>query len=158
VFLSKNRGGGTGVAGAPCPGLVKVAVSIIDFFLILAFGMGIIGAVNFAALMTARQNYRLKRLMLFPDEPGKRSSFWSGTYGFRMKISGGGVVLLSFGGGLAATCQISREEIASRVIIASLRSKLADLVQLARSEGNRSHLHSRSLVPLSHHRRDIGPR
>lgn len=202
------------------PRVVESAVSIVDFLLILAavlvsgsayywvttgnlgdpipfVGMGIVVAINFAALMTARRNYRLKHLTLFRIQAWETIVIWSGTYGllavvaFTMKISSGfsrGVVMLSFAGGLAAllawrqfvanlilkslasgsfaskkiiviaeqgqshssrplselrrygynpikTCEISREEIASPGITASLRSKLAGLVQVARSEG-----------------------
>jgi len=73
-------------------------------------GMGLIISVNFAALMAARRNYRLKRLTLFATQARQTIIIWSGIYGllaavaFTMKISGDfsrGAVILSFVGGLA---------------------------------------------------------
>jgi Undecaprenyl-phosphate glucose phosphotransferase len=159
-------------------------------------GLGIIVAVNFAAIMTARRNYHLKNLALFYRQARDTIIIWTGVYGmlalvgFTMKISSDfsrGSVILFFAGGLAMllswrglvtnlisqslasgsfarkkvvviaepdhhvssrpmielrrygycpvkTCEVSREEIAAPSITASLRSKLADVVQIARDE------------------------
>jgi len=73
-------------------------------------GVGIIIAVNFAAIMAARQNYRLKNLALFAKQARDTIITWSGVYGmlavagFTMKISGDfsrGSAILFFAGGLA---------------------------------------------------------
>jgi len=72
-------------------------------------GMGLIVAANFAAIMAARRNYRLKRLTLFATQARETTVIWSGTYGllavvaFTMKISSDfsrGAVILFFAGGL----------------------------------------------------------
>lgn len=159
-------------------------------------GMGLIVAVNFVAIMTARRNYRLKNLMLFSKQIREIILTWSGIYGllalvaFTMKISSDfsrGAVLLSFVGGLLALIswrdfvtrfisrslatglfaskkiivisdqgeanpsrtlhellpygfapikiyEISKSEIAAPGITATLSSKLAELVQFARTE------------------------
>jgi Undecaprenyl-phosphate glucose phosphotransferase len=159
-------------------------------------GVGVIVAVNFAAIMTTRRNYHLKRLIRFATQARETILIWSGIYGllamvaFTMKISdvfSRGAVISFFAGGLAAllvwrrlvadillwslangsfaskkiiviaeqgqtvsshslnelrrygfnavrTCEISREEIASPAISASLRAKLAELIELARGE------------------------
>jgi Undecaprenyl-phosphate glucose phosphotransferase len=159
-------------------------------------GVGVIVAANFAAIMTARRNYHLKRLILFATQARETILIWSGTYGllavvaFTMKISSDfsrGAVILFFVGGLATllvwrrlvadtilkslangsfarkkiiviaeqgqavlsrplielqrygfdavrTCEISREEIASPGINASLRAKLTELIEVARGE------------------------
>lgn len=159
-------------------------------------GVGLLVAANFAALMTARRGYHLKRLILFPSQARETIVVWSGTFAvlavaaFTMKISSEfsrGAVVLFYAGGLTillawrwfvasrvlkslangsfvrrriiviaeqgqnvssrplnelrrygydpvATCEVSREEIASPGIPASLRSKLADLIEVARRE------------------------
>ena len=56
-------------------------------------GVGILVAVNFAAIMAARQNYRLKNLALLARQARETIIIWSGIYGvlavagFTMKIS-----------------------------------------------------------------------
>jgi Undecaprenyl-phosphate glucose phosphotransferase len=159
-------------------------------------GVGIIVAVNFTAIMTARRNYRLKDLALIAKQVRETIIIWSGVcgmlaiVGFTMKISSDfsrGSTILFFAGGLVTllswrflvanlitqslangsfakkkiiiiaeqdqhfssrplielrrygyhpvkTCEVSREEIASPGVTASLRSKLAGVIQLARDE------------------------
>jgi Undecaprenyl-phosphate glucose phosphotransferase len=159
-------------------------------------GLGIIVAVNFTAIMTARRNYGLKNLAQLYRQARDTIIIWSGVYGmlalvgFSMKISSDfsrGSTILFFAGGLATllsfrllvanlitqslangsfarkkiivvaeqdrhvssrpltelrrygyqpvkTCEISREEVASLGMPASLRSKLADVVRFAREE------------------------
>jgi Undecaprenyl-phosphate glucose phosphotransferase len=159
-------------------------------------GVGVIVAANFAAIMTARRNYGLKRLVLFATQARETILIWSGTYGllavvaFTMKISdvfSRGAVILFFAGGLATllvwrsfiadliseslvkgsfarkkiivigeqekhaasrslnelrrygynpvkTCELTREEVALPGIATSLRSKLADVIQVAKAE------------------------
>jgi Undecaprenyl-phosphate glucose phosphotransferase len=159
-------------------------------------GLGLVVAVNFTAMMTARQNYRLKNLALFSRQFRDSIIIWTGVYGmlalvgFAMKISSEfsrGTTVLFYIGGLAAvlswrfliasfllqalakgsfakkkiiiiseqdqhfssrplhelrrygyhavrTCEVSTVEIAAPAMIASLRSKLADVVQIARVE------------------------
>lgn len=172
-------------------------IAIGDLKNVTAFlGLGIIIAVNFAAIMTARRNYRLKNLALFAKQARDTMIIWSGVYGmlvvvgFTMKISSDfsrGSALLFFAGGLATllswrflvanfishslangsfakkkiiiiaeqdqyvssrplielrrygyhpvkTYEVSRDEIASLGITGSLRSKLADVIQVARDE------------------------
>src|SRR3954452_287376 len=56
-------------------------------------GIGLVVAVNFVAIMTARRNYRLKNLMLFSKQAREIVLAWSGLYGllallaFTVKIS-----------------------------------------------------------------------
>lgn len=159
-------------------------------------GIGLIVAVNFVAMMTARQNYRVKNLMLLSRQAREITLTWLGIYGllaivaFTMKISSDfsrGAVLLSFAGGVATLLswkyfvskflsralttglfaskrvivlseqgeksssraliellsygftpirayEISRAEAAEPEITASLRHKLDELVQFAKSE------------------------
>jgi exopolysaccharide biosynthesis polyprenyl glycosylphosphotransferase len=159
-------------------------------------GIGIIVAVNFTAIMTARQNYRLKNLALFSRQAKDTIFVWTSVcgmlalVGFTMKISSDfsrGSAILFFAGGLSTilswrfltasrisqslangsfakkkiiiiaeqdqylasralielrrygyfplkTCEISRAEIAAPGITASLHSKLADVIQIARDE------------------------
>jgi Undecaprenyl-phosphate glucose phosphotransferase len=174
-------------------------------------GMGVIVAANFAAIMTARRNYRLKRLILFAGQARETIVIWSGTYGllavaaFTMKISSDfsrGAVILFFASGLSLllawrrlvsdlissalangsfarkkiiiiaeqgqtalsrsldelrrygfnavkTCDLSRQEVASPGIATSLRSKLAEVIQVARNESIEDIY---LLVPWSRHR------
>ena len=201
------------------PRFLEGGVAVVDIILILAAGLacssayhwlaggnfgnvvpyagtGIIVAANFAAIMTARRNYRLKRLVSFAIQARETILIWSGTYGllaiaaFTMKVSSDfsrGAVILFFVGGLGALlawrrlvadllskslangsfaqrkiivigeqgqtsssrplielqrygfnavkiCELSREEIASPGIVLSLRSKLAEIIQIARSD------------------------
>lgn len=201
------------------PSFVEVGVAVADVLLILAAGLlsslaygwvsdvrigelgpyaglGIVIAVNFAAFMMARRNYRLKNLMLWAKQAREATLIWSGTYGllalvgFTMKISSEysrGAVIFFFAGGLAALlvwhhivaslmaaslakglfagkkiiviaeqgrcdssrsliellrygyhpttiCEISRDELARPGIPASLNSKLADIIHVARNE------------------------
>lgn len=159
-------------------------------------GLGIIVAVNFAAIMTARRSYRLKNLVQLYRQARDIIIIWSCVYGmlalvgFTMKISSDfsrGSTILFFVGGLATllsfrfliaksitkslanglfarrkiiiiaeqaqhnssrslvelrlygfypvkTCQVSSAEIAALGICESLRSKLADVIQLAKNE------------------------
>ncbi|WP_298885708.1 undecaprenyl-phosphate glucose phosphotransferase [uncultured Bradyrhizobium sp.] len=159
-------------------------------------GLGLIIAVNFVAIMTARRNYRLKNLMRRPQQAREIMLTWSGLFGllavvaFTMKISSdfsrgatiifftGGIItllgwryivahfisrslttglfaqkriiviaeegeanlsralreLLSYGYAPIKTYDISKGEITSPGIAASLTFKLQDLIQLARSE------------------------
>jgi Undecaprenyl-phosphate glucose phosphotransferase len=174
-------------------------------------GIGIVVAANFATIMMARRNYRLKRLILFSVQVRETIFVWSGTFGFlviaafAMKISGDfsrGAIILSFLGGLATllawrrcvatlvssslasgsfarkkiiviaesgqaasshpleelrrygfnavkTCELSKEEIASPGIVVSLRAKLAEIIQIARSD-NIEDIYL--LIRWSHHR------
>ncbi len=216
------------------PSILEVGVVLVDILMIVAaglaassayhwltranaesvtpyVGMGVIVAANFAAIMTARRNYRLKRLTLFSAQARETIFIWSGTYGllaiaaFTMKISSDfsrGAVILFFAGGLSVllawrrfvadlivkslangsfarkkiiviaeqgqavsshslnelrrygfnavkTCELSREEIASPGIVTSLRSKLAEVIQVARNESIEDIY---LLVRWSHHR------
>jgi Undecaprenyl-phosphate glucose phosphotransferase len=214
------------------PQLVEVAVSVVDFCLILAvalvsssvyhwiasypdviafFGIGLVVATNFAAVMTARRNYRLKRLTLYSSQARETVLIWCGIYAllaivaFTTKISSDfsrGAVILFFAGGLAALlawhglaanlivqalatnsfarkkivvifeqgqnpssgplnelrrhgydpvkiCEISSVEITSPGITASLRSKLTDIIHVARWEQIEDIY---LLVRWSHHR------
>jgi Undecaprenyl-phosphate glucose phosphotransferase len=216
------------------PSILEVGVVLVDILLIVAAGlasssayqwltsenlgnvtpsagMGVVVAANFAAIMTARRNYQLKRLILFSAQVRETIVIWIGTYGllaaaaFTMKISSDfsrGAVILFFAGGLSVllawrrfvadviskslangsfarkkiiviaeqgqtvsshslnelrrygfnavkTCELSSEEIASPGIITSLRSKLADVIQVARNESIEDVY---LLVPCSHHR------
>ena len=74
-------------------------------------GVSFIIAANFSAIMTARQNYHLKRLIRPAKQIREVIIVWSGTYGllaavaFTMKISGDfsrGSLLLFFAGGLTS--------------------------------------------------------
>ena len=200
-----------------------------DLAHVLAFaGLGIIVAVNFTAIMSARRNYHLKSIALFPRQARDTIIVWTGVYGllavvgFTMKISSEfsrGSTILFFAGGLATllsfrflvanlisqslangsfarkkiivvaeqghhvssralielrrygyypvkTCEVSKEEIAALGICGSLRSKLANVVQVARDEqiediyilmNWRHHraihgiLHSLAVLPISVH-------
>lgn len=159
-------------------------------------GVGIIVAVNFTAVMTARGNYHLKNLARFTRQARDTVVIWSSVYatlavvGFMMKISSyfsRGSTILFFACGLAMllcfrflisgwvsqalangsfarrniiviaekgrnassqslmelrrcgyhavkTCEVSRDEIVSVGISTSLRSKLTDVVQLAKDQ------------------------
>jgi Undecaprenyl-phosphate glucose phosphotransferase len=159
-------------------------------------GLGMLVAANFSALMTARRNYQLKRLIHFSGQARETIVIWFGVFAvlavaaFTVKISSDfsrGAVILFLVGGLTAlltwrwfiaalvhkslangafarkriyvvaeqsqavssrplvellrygydpvkTFVISREEIASPRIPASLRSKLAYLTEVARHE------------------------
>jgi Undecaprenyl-phosphate glucose phosphotransferase len=174
-------------------------------------GTGAVIAANFATIMTTRQNYRLKRLILFSLQVRETIFVWSGTYGFlviaafAMKVSDNfsrGAIILSFLSGLAMllawrrcvatvvsmslasgsfarkkiiviaeagqtssshpleelqrygfnavkTCELSKEEIASQSVIVSLRAKLAEIIQIARSD-NIEDIYL--LIRWSHHR------
>ena len=121
------------------PSFVEVGVSVADILLIVATGpicswfyhwvtgingrvapyagVGVIMAANFVAVMMARRNYRLKRLVLFATQARETILVWSGTYGllavvaFTMKISSDfsrGAVILFFAGGLAALLSLRR--------------------------------------------------
>ena len=201
------------------PKLVESTVLIIDLLLIVAagvvcsavyhwatsdtpgnvapyIGVGVIAAANFSAIMTARRNYQLKRLVQFARQARETILIWSGIYGllavaaFSMKISSDfsrGAVILFFAGGLGTllawrrlaadfilksleagsfankkmiviaekgqpvssrslnelqrcgfravkTCELGREDIASPGITTSLRTKLADVIEVARAE------------------------
>ena len=74
-------------------------------------GVSFIIAANFSAIMTARQNYHLKRLIRLAKQIREVIIVWSGTYGllaavaFTMKISdefSRGSLLLFFAGGLTS--------------------------------------------------------
>jgi Undecaprenyl-phosphate glucose phosphotransferase len=216
------------------PRILEVGVLLVDVLLIVAAGlvsgsayhwltggntgsvtpsagMGVIAAVNFAAIMTARRNYHLKRLILFSAQARETMITWTGTYGllavaaFTMKISSDfsrGAVILCFVSGLSVliawrrfvadlisktlangsfarkkiivvgeqgqtvscqplnelrrygfnavkTCELSSEEITSPGIVTSLRSKLADVIHVARNE-NVEDIYL--LIGWSHHR------
>lgn len=88
-------------------------------------GLGIIVAANFAAIMTARHNYQLKNLALFPKQARDTIIIWTGVYGmlalvgFAMKISSDfsrGSAILFFAGGLGAI-------LSWRLLVANLISK-----------------------------------
>ena len=160
------------------------------------FGVGLIAAVNFAAVMSARRNYSLKNLTQTAKQARDTIFLWSGVcgllavIGFTMKISASfsrGSTILFFLAGLAGlltwravvasfilralsrgsfakkkiiiiaehnqnlasrplselqrygyhpvqTCEISSKEVTSLGVTASLRAKLAEVVQTARSE------------------------
>jgi Undecaprenyl-phosphate glucose phosphotransferase len=200
------------------PRFLEGSVPVVDFILILAAGLacssayrwlagsvgnaapyagiGIMVAANFAAIMMARRNYRLKRMVSFSLQARETVLIWSGIYcllaivAFTMKISSEfsrGAIMLSFVGGLGIllpwrrfvadlvskslangsftqkkiiviaeqgqttssrplselrrygfnavkTCELSREEIASPGLVVSLRSKLAEIIQIARND------------------------
>ncbi|HEY1576173.1 MAG TPA: undecaprenyl-phosphate glucose phosphotransferase [Terracidiphilus sp.] len=201
------------------PKFVESLVLVIDLFLIVAtgilssaiyhretggnsgnvlpyIGVGVIAAANFMAVMTARRNYHLKRLIQVARQARETVFIWSGIYGllavaaFTMKISSDfsrGAVILFFVSGLSAllawrrlvadfilksleigsfaskkmiviaergqiassrplnellrcgfravkTCEIAREEVTSPGIAASLRAKLAEVIEVARTE------------------------
>jgi Undecaprenyl-phosphate glucose phosphotransferase len=159
-------------------------------------GLGIIVAVNFTAIMTARRNYHLKTLALFTRQVRESVTIWVSVcgiltmVGFTMKTSNEfsrGAAILFFAVGLATllsfrilvanlisqalangsfarkniiiiaeqgrtvssrslielqrygycpvkTCEVSRAEIASPGTTGSLRSKLADVIQVARDQ------------------------
>lgn len=159
-------------------------------------GLGVIVAVNFTAIMAARQNYHLKNLALSYRQGRDATIIWAGVYGmlalvgFTMKISSEfsrGSVILFFGGGLATVlvwrfvianlisqslangsfarkrivviaeedqhfssrplnelkrygyspvkiCEVSKREIAALGVPASLRAKLAEVIQFARDK------------------------
>ncbi len=116
------------------PHHVENAIITADFILIVATGLvcsfgyqwmtggyatkfatfvsvGIVVAANFAVIMAARQNYRLKHLAPFTKQALEATLVWSGVYGmlavvgFTMKISNEfsrGTIILFFFGGLAA--------------------------------------------------------
>lgn len=88
-------------------------------------GVSLVIAANFSAIMTARQNYRLKLLILPAKQIREAIIVWSGTYGllaavaFTMKVSdefSRGAVLLFFTGGLTSL-------VVSRWIIADVISQ-----------------------------------
>ena len=90
-------------------------------------GVGIIVAVNFTAIMAARQNYRLKNLALLARQARDAIIIWSGVYGmlavagFTMKISSQfsrGSAILFFAGGLATI--LSWRFLVSNLIFQSL--------------------------------------
>jgi Undecaprenyl-phosphate glucose phosphotransferase len=174
-------------------------------------GIGVIIAANFAAVMTARRNYHLKRLILFSLQARETVLVWSGTFclmaiaAFAMKVSSDfsrGAIILFFLSGLSAllvwrrtvaalvsksladgsfaqkkiiviaeqgqttsshslkelrrygfdavkTCELSKDEVAAPGIAVSLRSKLAEIIQIARSN-NIEDIYI--LVRWSHHR------
>jgi Undecaprenyl-phosphate glucose phosphotransferase len=135
----------------PSPRFVESAVLIADVLLIITAslicswsyhwvtgfrgnvtpyaGVGIIVAANFAAIMTARRNYHLKRLILFATQARETILIWSGTYGmlavvaFTIKISSEfsrGAVLLFFVGGLVAL--LAWRRLVADIILKSLAS------------------------------------
>ena len=90
-------------------------------------GVGIIVAVNFTAIMTARRDYRLKNLALLARQTRDTIIIWSGVYGmlavagFAMKISSQfsrGSAILFFAGGLATL--LSWRLLVSNLIFQSL--------------------------------------
>ena len=201
------------------PLFVEKAVLVIDAILIIAIsvacsvaylwtttgnlpddrpfvGVGVIVAVNFAAVMSARRNYHLKTLMLIGKQERETAIVWSCitamllVVGFAMKVSSDfsrGSLILFFISGLATlmawraivanvisralangsfarkkiiiiteqnqnhssrslselqrygyhavqTCEISAKEITALGVAGSLREKLKDVVEFARSE------------------------
>ncbi|MFT4115695.1 undecaprenyl-phosphate glucose phosphotransferase [Bradyrhizobium sp.] len=114
------------------PKFIEAMVAIVDFALIVAAslgysalyhlitdgrlaaalpyeGVGIIVSLNFATMMTARGNYRLKALMQFSKQAREAIVIWSGIFAllaavaFTMKISSDfsrGAMILLFVGGL----------------------------------------------------------
>jgi Undecaprenyl-phosphate glucose phosphotransferase len=90
-------------------------------------GVGVIAGANFSAIMTARRNYHLKRLILFTHQARETIIIWSGIYGllavaaFTMKISSDfsrGAVILFFAGGL--TVLLAWRRVAADFILQSL--------------------------------------
>lgn len=127
-----------------------------DFANVAAFaGLGIIVAVNFTAIMTARRNYRLKNLALFSRQARDTIIVWTGVYGmlalagFTMKISSDfsrGSVILFFAGGLATV-------LSWRFLIANLISQSLANGSFARRKiiiiaAKGQHVSSRSLIEL----------
>jgi Undecaprenyl-phosphate glucose phosphotransferase len=136
------------------PKFIETTVAIVDFFLIVMTslvcsalyyaltdgriaaalpyaGMGLIVSVNFATIMTARRNYRLKVLMLFARQARETIVIWSGIFAllaavaFTMKISSDfsrGAVILFFVGGLSAL--LCWRQIAASFIARSLSNGL----------------------------------
>ncbi len=119
------------------PKLVEAMVAVIDFLLIVLAGVGfssvyylltdgdvehvlpyagmaLIVAVNFVTIMTARQNYHLKGLLLVARQVRETIVIWSGIFAllaavaFTMKVgsnfSRGAVILFSTGGLGALLC------------------------------------------------------
>jgi Undecaprenyl-phosphate glucose phosphotransferase len=118
-------------------------------------GVGTIVAVNFTAIMTARQNYHLKTLALFSRQAKDTIVVWTSVYGmlavvgFTMKISADfsrGSAILFFAGGLTTV-------LTWRLIIASLISRsLANgsfakknIIVIAEQD---QHIASRALIEL----------
>ena len=138
----------------PQPSFIEATVALVDFILIVMTslvcstiyyaltdgniaaalpyaGMGLIVSVNFAALMTARRNYRLKVLMRFSKQARETIVIWSGIFAllaavaFMMKISSDfsrGAVILFFVGGLCAL--LCSRQIAAKFIARSLSNGL----------------------------------
>jgi Undecaprenyl-phosphate glucose phosphotransferase len=118
-------------------------------------GLGIIVAINFTAIMSARRNYRLKNLALFPRQARECIVIWSSVYatlavvGFTMKISGEfsrGSTILFFSVGLATLLSF-RFLIANWISQASVNGSFArrKIIVIAEQDRNAS---SRSLVEL----------
>lgn len=136
------------------PKFIETTVAIVDFLLIVTAslvcsamyysltdgyiaaalpyaGVGLIVGVNFATIMTARRNYRLKVLTLFAKQARETIVIWSGVFAllavvaFTMKISinfSRGAVILFFAGGLSAL--LCWRWIAARFIARSLSNGL----------------------------------
>ncbi|QIP05520.1 undecaprenyl-phosphate glucose phosphotransferase [Bradyrhizobium symbiodeficiens] len=136
------------------PKFIETTVAIVDFLLIVTAsiacsamyyaltdggiaaalpyaGVGLIVAVNYATIMTARRNYRLKVLTLFAKQARETIVIWSGVFAmlavvaFTMKISinfSRGAVILFFAGGLGAL--LCWRQIAARFIARSLANGL----------------------------------
>jgi Undecaprenyl-phosphate glucose phosphotransferase len=98
-------------AGVVCSALYHLTTNGITGNVVPYIGVGVIAAANFSAIMTARRNYHLKRLIQLPRQARETVLTWSGIYGllavaaFTMKIGSEfsrGAVILFFVGGLAA--------------------------------------------------------
>jgi Undecaprenyl-phosphate glucose phosphotransferase len=132
------------------PKFVETTVLIVDLLLIVAtgvissavyhlatsgdpgyaipyIGVGVLAAANFAAVMTARRNYHLKRLIQFSGQAREAIVIWSCIYGllgaaaFTMKISNEfsrGAVILFFASGLTAL--LAWRRLAGNFILKSL--------------------------------------
>jgi Undecaprenyl-phosphate glucose phosphotransferase len=105
-----------------------VAESIVPYA-----GLGVLVAANFGALMTARHNYRLKRLTLFAKQARETAVIWSSTFGvlavaaFTMKMGpqfSRGAVIMFFVGGLIALLG-SRWVVANHVLKALANGSFA---------------------------------
>jgi Undecaprenyl-phosphate glucose phosphotransferase len=118
-------------------------------------GLGIIVAVNFTAIMTARRNYRLKNLAQFSRQARDTIIIWSGVYGmlalvgFTMKISSDfsrGSTILFFVGGL--TTLLSFRFLVAKLITQSLTNGSFARKKIIIVAEQDLHLSSRALVEL----------
>ncbi len=118
-------------------------------------GVGILVAVNFAAIMAARQNYRLKNLALLARQARDTIIIWSGVYGmlavagFTMKVSSQfsrGSAILFFAGGLVTL--LSWRFVVSNLIFQSLANGSFARKKIVVIAEQDQHVSSRPLIEL----------